>query len=83
MDVSLQDFAHYLAAPAGAMSRDETAMCLITEEDSDLIEKLWTGTEVSDQVFIASGVKKSTPAVYLCNGNVVSKQPVQSLRKLR
>lgn len=72
MDVTLQDFAHYLSASAGAMSPDESTMCLIVEEDGDLIEKMWTGTEVSDQVFIATDVKKSTPAVYFLNQFVVS-----------
>jgi hypothetical protein len=80
MDVSLQDFARYLAASAGAMSPDESTMCLIVEEDGDLIEKMWTGTEVSDQVFIASDVKKSTPAVYLVNQNVVGARPLRMLR---
>jgi hypothetical protein len=80
MDVSLQHLADYLAAPAGSMTPDGSAMCLIEEENGELIEKVWTGNEVSKQVLITSDVKKSTPAVYLVNQNVVG---VKSLLMLR
>ncbi len=79
MDISLQDCARYLTAPAGALSRDESTMRLIKEADGHLIEEIWTGTEVTHQLFIASGAKKSTPVVYLLNEKAVRLQLVQPL----
>ncbi|KAI9934519.1 hypothetical protein ASPWEDRAFT_30884 [Aspergillus wentii DTO 134E9] len=65
MDVTLHDLALYFTAATGAMPPDGSGMYLVSEEDGDLIEKLWTGHEVREQVFIAADVKESTPAVYL------------------
>ncbi|RFU31366.1 hypothetical protein B7463_g4984, partial [Scytalidium lignicola] len=69
MHFTPQDLVHYLLAAAGAIPLDESGIYLVSEEDSDLIEKFWTGTEITDQVFIASDVRENTPAVYLLNEN--------------
>lgn len=65
MDFKPQDFVHYLLAAAGAFPHDQPGISLISEEDGDLIEKLWTGTEIANQVFVASDVRKNTPGLYL------------------
>ncbi|KDB28230.1 hypothetical protein H109_00013 [Trichophyton interdigitale MR816] len=65
MDFNIQDFVHYLLAAAGAFRHDQPGTYLISEEDGDLVEKLWTGTEIANQVFVASDVRKNTPALYL------------------
>ncbi|KAK2882526.1 hypothetical protein FQN49_000252 [Arthroderma sp. PD_2] len=65
MDFKPQDFVHYLLAAAGAFPLDKPGVFLISEEDGDLIEKLWTGTEIADQVLVATDVRENTPALYL------------------
>lgn len=71
MELKLQDLAYFLAAPAGALSRDGSTMRLLAEEDGELYENKWTGTEVQSQLSVAVDVKTSTPAVYLLNDTVV------------
>lgn len=80
MDFTPLDLVHYLQAAAGAIPLDTTGIYLITEEDNDLIENLWTGIEIADPVFIASGVRKNTPALYLLNTKEVSITPSVSFR---
>ncbi|GAM33761.1 hypothetical protein TCE0_013f00897 [Talaromyces pinophilus] len=55
MDFTAQDLVYYLSAAAGAMSQDhmQHGIYLVYEEDGELIEKLWTGSEIKDQVLIA------------------------------
>lgn len=72
MDFTPQDFVHYLLAAAGAITLDNLGIYLVSEKDNDLIEKLWTGTEIADQVFIASEIRKNSPALYLLNEEEVS-----------
>jgi len=72
MNFTPQDLVHYLLAAAGAIPLDKPGIYLVSEEDNDLIEKLWTGTEIADQVFIASDVRKNSPALYLLNEDEVS-----------
>ncbi|PWY74494.1 hypothetical protein BO94DRAFT_499928 [Aspergillus sclerotioniger CBS 115572] len=67
MDVSLHDIAYFLKVAAGALSLDGSTLYYIVEEDGNLIEDHWTGSEVKDKVFIASEVKSSPSAKYLLN----------------
>ena len=71
MGFTPDDLVHYLCAAAGAIPLDTSGIYLVFEEDNDLIEKLWTGTELADQVFIGSGVRENTPALYLLSDNEV------------
>lgn len=71
MNFTLQDLVHYFLAAAGANPFDKPGIYLVAEEDNDLVEKLWTGIEIGDQVFIASGARTNSPAVYLLDANQV------------
>ncbi|KAK7712167.1 hypothetical protein SLS57_007843 [Botryosphaeria dothidea] len=68
MNFTPQDLTHYLLSAGGAITSDERGVYLVSESKNDLVEKLWTGTEISDQVFITSGVRKDTAALYLLDG---------------
>jgi hypothetical protein len=74
MDFTAQDLVYYLSAAAGAMSQDhmQHGIYLVYEEDGELIEKLWTGSEIKDQVLIAENVRTDTPALYLLNEDKAS-----------
>jgi hypothetical protein len=72
MDVSIDDVAHFLTVPAGAVSLDGSCMYYVIHEDGDLIEKHWNGHQVTDKVYIATGVKDSSSAKYLLNEDTVS-----------
>ncbi|KAK6329889.1 hypothetical protein TWF718_003316 [Orbilia javanica] len=67
MDFTWQDLVNYLLAPSGAIPQDIPGIYLLSEEDNCLIEKLWCGSGISEQVFIAEDVRTDTPAVYLLN----------------
>ncbi|KAK1147885.1 hypothetical protein N8T08_000400 [Aspergillus melleus] len=69
MEVSLHDIAYFLKVATGALSFDESTLYYVVEEDGNLIEKHWTGTELRDRVFISSGARSSPSAKYLLNGN--------------
>ncbi|KAJ5400299.1 hypothetical protein N7465_010788 [Penicillium sp. CMV-2018d] len=70
MDVTLNDIAYILTVPAGALSLDESTLYFVVEKDGELLEKHWTGNEVKDNVFIASGAKGSPSAKYLLNDDI-------------
>lgn len=72
MNFSPQDVVEYLRAAAGAMPLDKPGIYLVSEEDNDLVEKFWTGTELADQVFISSEVRTNSPAVYFLNEGQVT-----------
>lgn len=48
MSFTPQDLVHYLQAASGAIpdDGDRKGIYLVVEEDNDLIEKLWTGSEI-------------------------------------
>ena len=71
MEVSLHDIAYFLKVATGALSFDESTLYYVVEEDGNLIEKHWTGTELRDRVFISSEARSSPSAIYLLNGNTV------------
>ena len=72
MSFTAQDLVYYLLAAAGAVPLNKPGIYLVSEEDNDLVEKRWTGTEIADQVFIASDIRKNSPALYLLNEDEVS-----------
>ncbi|KAH8808631.1 hypothetical protein F5884DRAFT_753153 [Xylogone sp. PMI_703] len=58
--------ARCLQAASGALPGDqEGKLCLITEEDNDLMETTWEGSKVVNQEYITSDVRTNTPAAYL------------------
>lgn len=87
MDFSQQDLVNYLLAASGNIPLDKPGVYLVSEEDGDLIEKLWTGAQVGEQNFIASEIRKDSPALYILNedevcqwSNVVARGPAANLR---
>ncbi|KAK6523359.1 hypothetical protein TWF281_001339 [Arthrobotrys megalospora] len=69
MDFTWQDLVDYLLALSGAIPEEGTGIYLLYEEDNCLIEKLWSGSEVLEQVLIAEDVRADTPALYLLDGD--------------
>ncbi|KAK6538244.1 hypothetical protein TWF694_011123 [Orbilia ellipsospora] len=69
MDFTWQDLVDYLLALSGAMPEEHSGVYLLYEEDNCLIEKLWSGSETLEQVFIAEDVRTDTPALYLLDEN--------------
>jgi hypothetical protein len=67
MDFKPQDLIRYLLASGGAVPEDKRGIYLLFEEANELIEKLWTGSEIGDQDIIASDVRKNTSTLYLLN----------------
>lgn len=63
MSSEIQNLARCLAA-AGFVTRDKTDTSLLYENKNKLVEKVWNGTEFTDQFLVASNVKSSTPALY-------------------
>lgn len=58
--------ARCLQAASGAVPMDQQGkLCLINEEDDDLMETIMEGSKLIDQDYIASGVRTNTPAAYL------------------
>lgn len=81
MDFTWQDLVDYLLAPSGAIPQESSGIYLLDEEDNCLIEKLWSGSEILEQVFIAEDVRTNTPAVYLLDDDTVSNK--RSMVRLR
>ncbi|KAK6499520.1 hypothetical protein TWF506_004150 [Arthrobotrys conoides] len=69
MDFTWQDLVDYLLALSGAIPEEGSGIYFLYEEDNCLIEKLWSGTEILEQVFIAEDVRTNTPALYLLDGD--------------
>lgn len=73
MEFALQDLVDYLLAAAGNIPLDKSGIYLISEEDGDLVEKFWTGAEIGEKNFIASEIRKNSPALYILNETEVCK----------
>ena len=58
--------ARCLQAASGAIPADQPGkLCLINEDDNDLMETIVEGGKLVNEDYIASGVKTNTPAAYL------------------
>lgn len=58
--------ARCLQAASGALPADQPGkLCLINEDENDLMETIVEGNKLINEDYIASGVKKNTPAAYL------------------
>ncbi|OJJ46601.1 hypothetical protein ASPZODRAFT_142408 [Penicilliopsis zonata CBS 506.65] len=69
MNFSPQDLVHYFSAAAGAFPLDKPGIYLVSEDEEDLVEKLWTGTEIKDEFWIAGEIRTNSPALYLLKEN--------------
>lgn len=61
---TFQDVIRFLRAAGGSPSPDGKLTYLFYEEKGDLCMKTWTGSEFSDKVWVASGVRSGTSAAF-------------------
>ncbi|KAK0645222.1 hypothetical protein DIS24_g8121 [Lasiodiplodia hormozganensis] len=68
MDFAAQDIVNYLCATTGAIPVDRPGIYLTEQDGTELIEKLWTGTETAEELVVAEDVRENTPSLFLQDG---------------
>lgn len=69
----LQDIIRYLEAAGGTPSRDGKTTYFTYEKEGSIWMRIWSGSELSDDVLVADGVRPGTSAPIVNRSQKVSR----------
>lgn len=73
MTLSIRDIVRILRASSNFVPGvREGGFYIITEDNNELSELRWVGSQLASETLIGSGVRNKTPAVYVTHDNRVS-----------